>query len=250
MFAKLVGANLGEVSAPLDSFKSLSVFFTRPIHASLRPVSTQPFAVVSPSDGFIREMQIIERGHLIQAKGKRYSVSSLIADSNSSHDFEGGTAVTIYLAPKDYHRVHMPVTGVVTAVTVVPGALWPVNDWSLNRVPNLFSINERMVFYIRSSVGRAALVMVGATNVGAISTPLSALKSNNSFVDSLPFVARSPSSVNFETPIALNAGDHIGTFHLGSTVVLLLGKEFSDSKTSPASATQTSGQIRMGELIL
>lgn len=218
-FSRLVGITLDECELPLDSYSSLSSFFSRGLRPGLRPLGV---GVVSPADGMLRSISRITDGTLLQAKGRTYSVSALLQDETRARQFLGGTALTVYLSPRDYHRVHSPVGGALSAIHVIPGALWPVNAWAVASVPMLFCQNERMIFYVAAPFGQVAVVMVGATNVGAISSPFSTHVTNRSLRHAVGLPTEAPGTLQFDRPPRIGLGEILGTFHLGSTVIVLL----------------------------
>ncbi|MCB0344078.1 MAG: phosphatidylserine decarboxylase [Bdellovibrionales bacterium] len=215
-FIRRYNINCSEVAADVSSFQSLGAFFVRELKPGARPVGT---GVVSPSDGRITEAGLITDGKLIQAKGRHYTVEALLHDPVEAARFSaGGSFATIYLAPPDYHCVHAPVSGRIDKLTYIPGSLWPVNDWSVSRIENLFPRNERIAVYLDSEIGRVAVVMVGATNVGAISVEFDDITANQNppiFIDRRSVITRSYAERSIE------AGEKLGEFRLGSTVILL-----------------------------
>jgi len=167
-FARAVGADLEAVDRPLEDFERFDDFFTRPLRPGARPVANGAGVIVSPVDGVVSENGVAHGGRLIQAKGLDYTVRGLLADAVESEIFDGGTFATLYLAPRDYHRIHSPVRGRIVGYRHIPGAFFPVNPLAVRNVPGLFSINERLVTYVESDVGLVAVVKVAATGVGHI----------------------------------------------------------------------------------
>jgi phosphatidylserine decarboxylase len=167
-FARYVGADLSALDRPIDDFERFDEFFTRPLPPGARPIADGDGPSVSPVDGVVSEAGIAEGGRIIPCKGRDYTIAGLLADSVEARAFEGGSFATIYLAPRDYHRIHSPVEGRVTGYRHIPGAFFPVNPLSVRNVAGLFSINERLVTYLDSDVGRVAVVAVAATGVGHI----------------------------------------------------------------------------------
>jgi phosphatidylserine decarboxylase len=220
-FVNRYKVDLSEVKNDISTFRSLGKFFIRELKPTVRPIQTEP---VSPADSFLRSAGIIpESGILTQIKSLTYATESLLGSKADADIFSDGLFFNFYLSPKDYHRVHSPVSGIVTKVTHIPGALWPVNDWSLYSIKNLFCVNERVITYIKSDFGLVAVVMVGATNVGRISLSFCDLVSN--CAPWRPKVKQE--RVFLSDPVTkIAAGEHLGTFHLGSTVVLFLSNEF------------------------
>jgi phosphatidylserine decarboxylase len=216
-FARSVGADLSQIEGPLEQFERFDDFFTRPLAPGLRPVDEGDGAVVSPVDGVVSETGIAEGGRLIQCKGLDYTVRGLLADALEARSFEGGAYATLYLAPRDYHRIHAPVAGKVSGYRHIPGAFFPVNPLSVRNVAGLFSINERLVSYLESEVGRVAVVKVAATGVGHITlsydrgvrTHRSGAAGRNGWVQ------------RYASPRPVARGGELGMFHLGSTVILL-----------------------------
>lgn len=173
-FAWAVGADLGEIRDPLESFVCLQDFFTRSLREGIRPLSTDPAALVSPCDGTWGESGLVASDRLVQIKGRTYSLSELLDDPEEASHFEGGEFATFYLAPRDYHRFHAPFSLRIQRVTHIPGQLWPVNRIGLEGVPDLFARNERVCAYMQldglneGQSTNLVMVAVGATLVGRI----------------------------------------------------------------------------------
>ena len=148
-------------------------------------------------------------------------MSELLKDAAETQKFHGGYFVNLYLSPKDYHRIHSPVSGTIRKMTHIPGALWPVNDWSIKAIPDLFTVNERVVTYITTPHGEAAVVMVGATNVGKMTLSYHDLVTNQE-----PWKRSEINSTEFKDTKSISAGDQLGVFHLASSVVVLLDASF------------------------
>lgn len=237
-FARRVGADLGEVERPLEDYPSLNAFFTRRLRPGSRPLPADPDVVVSPCDGTISEHGTARAGELIQAKGASYKLFGLLADRAAAARFEGGTYLTVYLAPRDYHRVHFAVEGAVTGFQHIPGALFPVNAMAVAHVPGLFARNERLVTYQDTPVGEVATVMVGATAVGHITVTYDAVETHAGRN------GRPGPRVRFAAPRPVARGEELGTFHLGSTVILLF--EPGRVQLEPLARGQ---RIRFGEPI-
>ncbi|MDD2941580.1 MAG: archaetidylserine decarboxylase [bacterium] len=236
-YVKKYGANLSESARQLEQFSSLAEFFVRDLRVGVRPLSS---GVVSPVDGRLVGIGRIPGREIPQIKGWTYKVSELIGEEGSP--YETGSYATVYLAPGDYHHIHIPVNGEVVALRYIPGALWPVNSWSVNRVPQLFCRNERVVIELTSAYGRMALVCVGATNVGSISVAFDDVVSNQqcSFSRNKEILVR-----KYSQPFAFNRGEKIATFNLGSTVVLLS----ENPELFAASAGFDARKIRLGETL-
>jgi phosphatidylserine decarboxylase len=237
-FAKRVGANLDEVERPLGEYPSLDAFFTRRLRDGARTIASDPDAVVSPCDGAIAEAGIAGGGRLMQAKGIDYKLESLIPDDDAVKRFEGGAYLTIYLAPRDYHRVHFPVEGSVNGFQHIPGALFPVNQLAASNIGGLFALNERLVTFQHTPCGEVAVVMVAATGVGNITVTYDAVETHRAGR------GRPGPRVRYSAPRPVRRGEELGAFHLGSTVVLLF--EPGRVKLAPLELGQ---RIRLGEPI-
>jgi phosphatidylserine decarboxylase len=237
-FARRAGANLEEVERPLHEYPTFDAFFTRRLRDGVRHISDDADAIVSPCDGTIAESGIAGGGRLIQAKGIDYRLSSLIPDAEAQERFDGGAYVTIYLAPRDYHRVHFPADGEVTGFQHVPGAVFPVNRLAASNIGGLFTINERLVTFQSSPAGEIACVMVAATGVGNMSVTYDAVETRRRGR------GRPGARVRFGSPRAVRRGDELGAFHLGSTVILLF--EPGRVKLLPMAVGQG---VRLGEPI-
>lgn len=209
-FAKKYCVNLHEAAGSLDDFDSLSAFFVRDLKPGVRPIGR---GVVSPVDGVLRSAGEIG-AEIEQVKGKTYRVAELLDDPPLAESLLGGQYSNLYLSPRDYHHVHSPFSGALVQVRRLAGALWPVNDWAVNAVDNLFVRNARVIFVFETGHGAAVLVMVGAYNVGDMRIQ----------AESEPL------------PRGVEKGARIGTFMLGSSVVLLLPKGFPPLTVPPDSA--------------
>ena len=236
-FASTYEIDIDAAERPLHEYPSIGHFFTRDLREGLRPIESD---FVSPVDGVLRNFGTIAGDRLEQVKGKTYTLGSFLRDEDHARRYENGAFFNLYLSPQDYHHVHSPVGGTIVRSVHIPGKLWPVNDWSLATVDELFSINERVVTYIDSSLGVAAVVMVGATNVGKISVVYDNFISNVSGT-------KSAARRDYDPPIAIAAGDRLGTFHMGSSVVVLLepGRiELGEVRL------ETGQKVRYGEAVL
>jgi len=237
-FARRYGANLNESAHSADYFKSLGDFFVRTLKPGARPIGE---GIVSPADGKLVNFGLIENDSLTQIKGRNYSLSEFLCDAELARRFKNGFFVTIYLAPGDYHHVHSPQSGEVRQSIHIPGTLWPVNEWSVKNIDKLFCVNERVVTCIGNEESLAAVVMVGATNVGSMEMVYDSFVTNPL---GSGFVNRTVQNKVYSSPLQLQKGDKLGTFNLGSTVVLL----FEQEKFTPGSGC-VSGKIKFGESI-
>jgi phosphatidylserine decarboxylase len=214
-FARAVGARLDEVELPLEEYPTLASFFSRRLRHDARPVASERGAVVSPCDGTVASAGTAEAGRLLQAKGRDYSLRDLVVDPGVAVAVTGGPYLCIYLSPKDYHRVHTPCAAQLLGFDYVPGTLFPVSPRWAGRIPDLFARNERLIFHLKTPYGLVGLVMVGAVGVGNITLAREAISTR------IYRRQGEPQSVRYETPLPLSAGDELGSFELGSTVVLL-----------------------------
>jgi phosphatidylserine decarboxylase len=239
-FVRLYDIDLDEVArAAPEEFDSLNDFFTRELAPGARPVDGDPASVVSPADGTVSQAGIIAERDLLQAKGFEYTVDELLAvDLETAARFTGGRFATIYLAPHNYHRVHMPFAGRLETAHFVPGELFSVNDATAATIPRLFSRNERLCLHFTGASGPFAVVLVGALNVGSISTPWTGeiRARKHGMVESLDIGAERP---------VLDKGDLLGWFNLGSTVIVL----FPDGAVEWDDFLATGCAVRMGEAI-
>jgi phosphatidylserine decarboxylase len=210
-FANAYEIDVDAARQPIHHYPSIGHFFIRDLREGLRPIESD---FVSPVDGTLRNYGTVSGGRLEQIKGKSYTVARFLGDEEHARRYENGAFFNFYLSPQDYHHVHAPCGDAVVRSVHIPGKLWPVNDWSLANIDELFSINERVVTYIDGPFGRVAAVMIGATNVGKISVTYDSFISN---VTATTVVAR-----DYDPPIRMQPGDRLGTFHMGSSVVVLV----------------------------
>lgn len=205
-------------AAPSDmnAYACFSDFFIRQLRPGLRPVSHEPNSIASPADGTIAQAGIINENQLLQAKGIYFTLEGLLGnDINAVSAFKNGSYATIYLAPHNYHRVHMPVTGQLIKTIYVPGKLFSVNKMTSSLIPNLYARNERLVCLFDTEAGPMAVILVGAMIVGSIKTVwMDAPVRGKQIMTSTP-----------DRAISLNKGDELGHFTLGSTVILLFGQD-------------------------
>jgi len=212
LFARAYSIDVSEAAEPLEEFRTLGAFFTRRLRTGARPIDRRPGWAVSPADGHILNSGRITDGALIQAKGRQFTVADLLGPEEGER-FRDGHWVTVYLSPQDYHRVHHPVEGRLVRSRYVPGRLWPVNRIGVERVDDLFCVNERVITVVDSPVGRVASVMVGATSVGHITVTYDdALHTNH---------GQAGFTRDYERPVSIQRGTQLGVFHLGSTVIVV-----------------------------
>lgn len=233
-FARTYSVDLAEAEPPdLAAYPTLNAFFTRPLKAGVRPIAGDGATVVAPADGYLSEFGTIDAGHLLQAKGMRYRLEELLVeDAASLTSFEGGSFLTVYLAPPNYHRVHTPIAGSLERTTYVPGERFSVSRVTAAAVGKLFARNERVICWLDTAVGEVAVVLVGALNVSSIST-----------VSLGEIASGAPRRWREQPPLALARGAELGRFNLGSTVVLLFGR----GAVRWDSRLATGAPIRIGE---
>jgi len=220
-------------------YEHFNAFFTRALRDGVRPLTGDADTLVSPVDGRVSQAGRIHRDRLVQAKGNHFSLSALLGgDPEAARALEGGIFATLYLAPGDYHRIHMPLAGNVTAMRYVPGRLYSVAPWTVRSVHGLFTRNERVCVFFDTIVGPVALVLVGALNVGAIETSWAGL------------ITPPPGSRivdwDYSRPgIRLQRGDEAGRFNMGSTVVVAAPRRVVLAEA----AVTTDKPIRMGQAL-
>ncbi len=226
VFAERYRINLDEAEGKIEDYATLGQFFTRRLKPGARTIDASKDAIVSPVDGAISQLGDVFVGECLQAKGITWPVGKLLGDEKEAKTFEDGSFATIYLAPKDYHRIHTPIAGEITGYTYLPGEFWPVNPASVNSTDALFAINERLVTYLQTALGRVAVVAVGATCVSRIHATYDAI---------LTHTGEPARSHRYERPIPVARGGELGMFEMGSTVILLFekGKIAWDKKLSP-----------------
>lgn len=209
---------LGEAANPDPfSYPSFNAFFTRALKPGARPLSGGERDLVSPVDGTLSQLGTVRDGQLLQAKGMHYTAGALLADEHAAARYDAGGFACIYLAPYNYHRIHMPLAGRLTATRYVPGQLYSVNAATARTVPGLFARNERVVCEFDTELGPLAVVMVGALFVGSIETVFAG--------EMNPPRTRGGLVAHVEAGIGRQfaRGEELGRFNMGSTVVLLLG---------------------------
>jgi len=233
--------DISEAAEPdLSTYSSFNAFFTRALRKDIRPIATGDNIMTSPVDGAISQIGAIESGQIVQAKGRNYSVLELLGgDTKLADQFEKGQFATIYLSPKDYHRIHMPLTGKLKMMRYVPGKLFSVNPRTARAVPRLFSRNERVVTVFDTSQGSIVMVLVGAIFVGSMETVWAGKITP-------PYTKEIKDWDYTGKNIVLEKGQEMGRFNMGSTVVLLLPKSMSSFK----SKITAESIIKLGEAMI
>ena len=226
LFSKTFKVNLVEAINPdPKSYQTFNEFFTRQLKPELRPIASSK--IISPVDGTISQFGSIIDSSLLQAKGVTYSLKQLLGNKERASLFENGQFITIYLSPRDYHRIHMPCSGKLTGQTHIPGRLFSVAKHTVNTIKGIFARNERVIASFETDYGPMAMVLVGAINVAAIETVWAGLIT--------PPKGETITSKNFrEQNISLKKGEEMGRFNMGSTVILVFAEgapEFSKRLT-------------------
>ena len=234
-FVKKYGVNLAEAERQrIEDYSHINDFFTRSLHHSVRVVSDAQ--IISPVDGVVSQAGVIQSSQILQAKGHHYSVQQLLADE-SSIQYDDGQFATIYLSPKDYHRIHMPFDGLLKSMKYIPGDLFSVNQKTANSVDGLFARNERLVCCFETIFGEATVVLVGAIFVGSMETVWQGQITP-------PYEKEVRSYEYADKNISLSKGAELGRFNMGSTVILLL------SNGTPAFDLEVGKELKMGQSVV
>ena len=237
---KHYGVNMDEArESDINAYLSFNDFFTRELKPGVRPISAEKNAIVCPADGAVSQAGGITDGKIFQAKGKSFTATDLLGgDAERAAPFNDGVFTTIYLSPKDYHRLHMPLTGTLREMVHIPGRLFSVNTATTNSVPGLFARNERVATIFDTDAGPMALILVGAIFVSSVETVWHG-------VVTPPSVTSVQSRQYGDDAPILKIGEEMGRFNMGSTIIVLFGKdkaewddEFKAEKT-----------VKLGELI-
>ncbi|MFM7274654.1 MAG: archaetidylserine decarboxylase [Gammaproteobacteria bacterium] len=239
-FIAAFGVDMREAAEPDPSgYPHFNAFFTRALRPGARPVDMSPEALVSPADGAVSQAGRIEAGRIVQAKGRWFSAAELLADAADASRFDGGHFATIYLSPKDYHRVHMPCDARLVGLRYIPGQLFSVNGVTADSVPGLFARNERLVCQFETACGPMAMVLVGAMIVAGIETV---------WTGAIAPAGRAVLSIALESDTSarsIDRGAEMGRFQLGSTVILLFPRGAIDWDP----LLQPGAPLRMGQRI-
>lgn len=223
-FARRFDVDLSSAArTDLDAYESLHDLFTRELRADARPLGD---GWVSPVDATVGACGQVSGGRLVQAKNIDYGLEALLGSSELAAAFTDAHYATLYLSPRDYHRIHSPAGGQIVRTLYEPGTLWPVNPPAVRTIPRLFAVNERITSVLETDDGLLAVVMVGATNVGSIRLSYSALRSNRT--------GSTRRHLLHDPPIAIERGAPLGQFAFGSTVIVLSQRH---ELSPPASGT-------------
>ncbi|ARZ02524.1 phosphatidylserine decarboxylase [Yersinia ruckeri] len=243
-FARVYNVDMKEAQNPeFSAYDSFNAFFVRPLRADARPIVAGDHLLAQPADGVVSQLGAIRDDQILQAKGHDYSLEALLAGNyHLAAEFRNGSFITTYLAPRDYHRVHMPCDGVLREMIYVPGDLFSVNPLTAANVPNLFARNERVICLFDTALGPVAQILVGATIVGSIETVWAG--TTNPTREGIIRRWTYPRAGE-EGAISLQKGQEMGRFKLGSTVINL----FAADKVYLAPQLNSGSVTRMGELL-
>ena len=238
-FVKKYGVNMDDAEeSDIGYYQTFNEFFTRELKNNIRPLVPGDNTLACPCDGKVSQAGPIRAGAIMQAKGRAYSVLELLGgDRNMAAEFADGQFATIYLAPHDYHRLHMPLDANLVRMIHVPGRLFSVAEWTVQEIPRLFARNERLACYFETAAGPMVMVLVGAINVSAIETVWSG--------PVVPPRARKISEFDYShTRKEIGKGAEMGRFNMGSTVILLTA-----SKVQWLPHIEPGYAVKMGQLI-
>ncbi len=225
------------IEEDMFAYESLNAFFTRALKPELRPLEEDENSWICPVDGAVSQAQTIKNGRIFQAKGHEYNLLELVGgDKKLEETFKNGKFATLYLSPRDYHRIHMPATGVLQHMQYIPGRLFSVAPYTVNHIPRLFARNERCVCYFETEQGPMALILVGAINVSATETVWHGLVTSE---------AKSIKRFDYSgRNIILKRGEEMGRFNLGSTVIVLATRQMKLNENITAEA-----EIKLGQCL-
>ncbi|RAP59183.1 archaetidylserine decarboxylase [Oleiagrimonas sp. MCCC 1A03011] len=217
------------------AYAHFNEFFTRELKPDARPLDADPRSIVSPADGRISQAGRIEEGRIFQAKGQSYTAAELLADEAAAAPYRNGHFATVYLSPRDYHRVHMPMDGELVSTRHVPGRIFSVAPFAVEAIPRLFARNERLICHFRGEHGPFAVILVGAILVSSVSTVWDGLTIP-------PYASRITDRDASGRGIRLARGQEMGRFNMGSTVIVLLPE--GSGELDPALHSQQPVQVR------
>jgi len=244
-FANQYKVDMSEAcDSDLRSYSSFNAFFTRPLKPEVRPIDALPRSIISPVDGQISQAGSIKNERIFQAKGQEYSLLELLAgDTQWANQFKDGEFATIYLSPKDYHRIHAPISGQLIKMTHVPGRLFSVSPATTRAVPRLFARNERVISYFNTNAGPLAVIMVGAIFVASMETVWQGVITPPHGKNISQWTYGSKNNKENQNIISLDKGHELGRFNMGSTVILLFCKNSVEWKPIMAAGNA----IKMGQ---
>lgn len=234
--------DMAEASKPhTSSYRTFNDFFVRPLKEGARPVDPDPAIVALPADGTISQLGHIDGDQIFQAKGHYYTLQALLAGNDDlAEKFVGGEFVTTYLAPRDYHRVHMPCNGILREMIYVPGDLYSVNPLTARNIPNLFARNERVICIFDTDHGPMVQILIGATIVGSIETAWAGTITppREGVIKRWRYPA-----ADHDDAVVLLKGQEMGRFKLGSTVINL----FAPHRVKLAESLEAESKTRLGQ---
>lgn len=220
-FIRLFKVNMDEAVEPdATRYETFNAFFTRALRDDARPIKAADHGLICPVDGTVSQAGIIQDSELFQAKGKSFNLTALLGDEARAAKFEGGHFTTIYLSPRDYHRIHFPIGARLTDMVHIPGQLFSVNPVTTSHIDGLFAKNERVCAFFDTDAGPMAMILVGAIFVSSIETVWQGVVTppRHNQLRVWHYTDR-------ETPLQFNQGDELGRFNMGSTIILLFGKD-------------------------
>lgn len=234
---KAFNINLAEAeSKDYDDYPHFNAFFTRALKPEARPIDAAKDSLVSPVDGVISQMGDIEHELILQAKGHHYTIKDLLA-TEITEDFIDGHFMTIYLSPKDYHRMHAPLDCEIKSLRHVPGRLFSVADWTTQKIPRLFARNERLINHLQTPIGKVAYVYVGAILVSSIETVCNGVIT--------PPYANEVTDILVQGQSQYQKGEEMGRFNMGSTVIMLFPKDSVNFNRE----LQAGSELKLGQRI-
>lgn len=240
-FVSMYNVDMNDAVEPdTRSYPTFNAFFTRAIKPEARPIAQGDSEIACPADGRISAIGAIKQGQLFQAKGIEYSLGNLLADETLAKRFENGSFATVYLSPRDYHRLHMPLTGTLIQQTHVPGRLYSVAPHTVNTINGIFTRNERVVATFETDSGLMSLVLVGAINVAAIETVWHGLITPPAGQPLKHWKYESDTSQS----ITLEKGSEMGRFNMGSTIIAVF-----ENPVRWRLDMATADPVRMGQFI-
>jgi phosphatidylserine decarboxylase len=237
LYVKAYRVDLTDCDVPAGGYRSFNEFFSRPLRDGARPLDADPDAVLCPADGKLEDEGPIDASSRFLVKGRSYEVGDLLGSAGEAARYQGGRFAVVYLSPRDYHRVHAPVSGTVPRARHVGGTLFPVNRIGVEHVPNLFAKNERVAVHQASERhGEVVTVLVGAMVVGGIELAFDpSIRSNR---------GRVAGEIRYPSPTRIARGDELGRFLLGSTAIVLTGP---DAALAPC--VLPGAPVRMGQAL-
>lgn len=239
VYVRAYNVDLNECVVPEDGFRSFNEFFSRPLRPGAREIAADPSAIVSPADGRLEDEGPIGDDASFLVKGQRYTTAEMLGSEADADELRGGRFAIVYLSPRDYHRVHAPVSGQVTRIRHIGGTLYPVNRIGLDHVEKLFAKNERVCVRQESDrIGPVVTVLVGALIVGGIAVAFDdSIHSNQ---------GRARGEVRYATPTLIERGDELGRFLLGSTAIVFVPRRAMQGLVSK---TPTGVSVKMGQAL-